>query len=208
MAEAQHKAWSVLQNRSINEDEEFVHIEGIASTPEVDRVGDVVEPLGAQFKTPMPLLLYHSHTAPVGNVTFAKPTAKGIPFKAVIPKVKESGVVQDRVNEAIHSLKYNLISAVSIGFRAVPGEVEQLKTGGLRFLKWVWFELSLVPVPAQPSAVIQLVKSLQNDAASAGKSAAAEPAAEPLGATKRGPVTLIERRRPHTIRVTPKRKIP
>lgn len=206
MSAAHYKAVALLQNRSINEDDDFVHIEGVATTPTPDRVGDVVEPMGAQFKTPMPLLLYHSHTAPVGNVTFAKPTSKGIPFKAAIPKVKEPGIVQDRVNEAIHSLKYNLINAVSIGFRAVPGEVEQLATGGLRFLKWVWFELSLVPVPAQPEALIQLVKSFRDGRASAGDIAAlAKPAADVLGAKNRGPVALIARRKPHTINVTPKR---
>lgn len=57
-------------------------VEGVASTPTADRMGDVVEPMGAKFQTPMPLLWQHEHDKPVGHVTFAKPTKAGIPFKA------------------------------------------------------------------------------------------------------------------------------
>lgn len=158
------RAYSVLCEKAFSEDEDFVYVEGLASTPAVDRVGDIVEPMGAKFKTPMPLLLNHNHNLPVGQVTFAKPTAKGIPFKAQIPRVKEEGVVKQRVDEAIHSLKYGLISAVSIGFKAVDGAVERLKSGGLRFKEWEWFELSLVPIPAQPEALITAIKSMDSPA--------------------------------------------
>jgi hypothetical protein len=44
-------------------------------------MGDVVEPMGAQFKNPMPLLWQHD-SQPVGQVTFGKPTKDGIPFEA------------------------------------------------------------------------------------------------------------------------------
>lgn len=76
------RAYSILEVKDMKEDGEFVTIEGIASTPTPDRMGDVVDPMGAQFKTPMPLLWQHQSAAPVGNVTFAKPTKKGIPFVA------------------------------------------------------------------------------------------------------------------------------
>lgn len=156
------RAYSVLGEKAISEDDNFFYIEGIASTPTVDRMGDIVEPLGARFKTPMPLIMQHDHTMPVGNVTFAKATAAGIPFKASLPKVKEEGRLQDRVNEAIHSLQYGLISAVSIGFSAVEGQIERLKSGGLRFMEWEWYELSLVTVPANSQAVITAVKSIDH----------------------------------------------
>lgn len=119
-------------------------------------------PMGARFKIPMPLLLYHKSDKPVGRVEFAKPTKEGIPFRATLPNVVEPGVVQDRVNEAYHSLKYLLIGAVSIGFRALEGGVELLKSGGLQFNEWEWLELSLVSIPAQPDAVIQSFKSLDS----------------------------------------------
>jgi HK97 family phage prohead protease len=153
-----NRAYSILTEKSIKEDDDFVRIEGIATTPSPDRVDDIVDPLGAEFVLPMKLLLHHEHTQPVGNMIFAKPTAKGTPFKAEIPRVKEPGKVKDRVDEAIHSLKYNLISAVSIGFR--PLEIEHLKSGGIKFTRWLWYELSLVTIPANAEAVIHTVKSL------------------------------------------------
>jgi len=167
------RAYSVLSEKAVTEDADFVYIEGVATTPTPDRVDDVVEPMGARFQTPMKLLLNHDHHQPVGNVTFAKPTAKGIPFRAELPVIREAGRLKDRVDEAIHSLKYGLISAVSIGFRPVAGETERLKSGGIRFKVWDWFELSLVAIPAQSEAIITAIKSIdQRQPAATGKKAA------------------------------------
>lgn len=156
-----HRAYSILDVKNVSEDDEFVFIEGIASTPTTDRMGDVVEPLGAQFKTPMPLLWQHRHAEPVGHVTFATPTKTGIPFKARLPRIAEAGRLKDRVDEAIHSLRYKLIAAVSIGFAPIEGAMEVMKTGGLRFKQWEWLELSLVTIPANAEAVITSVKSAE-----------------------------------------------
>lgn len=152
------KAYSVINVKDVDEEKRV--IEGIASTPTVDRMGDIVEPMGAKFALPMPLLLYHSNQLPVGNVTFAKPNKNGIPFRAEIPRVTEPGTVKDRVDEAWHSLKYKLIGAVSIGFQAVRDAVEMLDDGGLLFKEWEWLELSLVTVPANPDARLTGVKSI------------------------------------------------
>jgi HK97 family phage prohead protease len=156
----ERRAYSLLTEKAVTEDADFVYIEGIATTPSVDRVGDVVVPTGARFKTPMPLLLQHDHHQPVGNMTFAKATADGIPFKARLPIIREAGRLKDRVDEAIQSVKYGLITAVSIGFMPVADKVERLKNGGLKFLEWDWHELSLVTIPAQSEAIITAIKSL------------------------------------------------
>jgi uncharacterized protein len=155
-----HRAYSLLNVKGVSDNKSVVIVEGVASTPKPDRERDIVEPLGARFETPMPFMLHHDSRLPVGNVTFARPTSTGIPFQAELPIVKEAGIVQDRVNEAIHSLKYKLIGCVSIGFAAVEGAVERLKSGGLRFMEWQWLELSLVTVPANPDAVITGIKSI------------------------------------------------
>lgn len=198
------RAYSILTTKAVTEDAEFVYIEGIASTPTVDRVGDIVEPMGAQFSTPMPLILQHDHLLPVGNVTFAQPTPAGIPFKARLPIVKELGRVKDRVDEAIHSLRYELISAVSIGFLPVAGQVERIKGGGLRIKKWIWTELSLVTVPAQSEAVITAIKSIDSKHLPPSSGHIAEAAVdgqEPPGvsgkpsAASRGAVRLIPRKK-------------
>lgn len=152
------RAFTLLTVKSI--DEEKRTISGVASTPSPDRVGDVVEPLGARFKMPMPLLLYHESNRPVGTVDFAQSTKTGIPFRASLPVVKEPGIIQDRVNEAWHSLKYGLVGAVSIGFKPLANAVEILKDGGLRYKEWEWLELSLCAVPANPEALINSFKSM------------------------------------------------
>lgn len=77
--------------------------------------------------------------------------------------MKEPGVVRDRVTEAIHSIKYGLISAVSIGFRALEDGVERLKSGGLKFNKWEMIELSLTPTPMQTEAIFSIAKSLRDN---------------------------------------------
>lgn len=180
----QGKAYSLLTIKEVNEEQRIIR--GIASTPTPDRMDDIVVPEGAKFKTPMPLLLFHKHDKPVGNVTFAEPNQDGIPFEASIPKVSEPGTIKDRVDEAWHSVKYNLIAAVSIGFRAMNDGIEALKTGGLKFNEWEWLELSLVSVPAQPEAVITGIKSIDKELLSAAEkrpeeSAASEPAASGRG---------------------------
>lgn len=193
------RAYSILQVKDLREEDGFVRIRGIASTPTVDRVGDVVEPMGAKFKTPMPLLWQHRHDAPVGNVTFAQPTKKGIPFEAELPIIKETGTLKDRVDEAIQSMKYGLVAAVSIGFSAVKDKVERLADGGLKFNEWNWHELSLVTIPANADAVITAIKSADQLAlASAGiPREVAQPAADDSGHTKRrhsGAVKIIPRK--------------
>lgn len=150
------RAYSVLDVRSISDEERV--IEGIASTPAPDRMGDVVEPMGAKFALPMPLLWQHNAMAPVGTVEFAKPTKSGIPFRARLAKVAEPGALRDRVDEAWQSIKANLVRAVSIGFRSLEHEV--MADGGYRFKSWEWLELSLVTIPANAEANITTIKSI------------------------------------------------
>lgn len=163
-----NRAYSVLNIRTVNEDERL--IEGIASTPSADRMDDVVEPMGAKFALPMPLLWQHNANMPVGHVEFAEPTEKGIPFKARIVKIDEPGTLKDRTDEAWQSVKLGLVRAVSIGFRSLSYEI--MKTGGLRFTEWEWLELSLVTIPANADATINNIKSIDNQQrAASGKSA-------------------------------------
>lgn len=154
------RAYSVLSCKAMTEDDEYVYVEGMASTPTPDRMNDSVDPMGAKFKTPMPLLWQHAHDKPIGQMTFAKASREGIPFKAQIPKIREEGKLKERVDEAIHSLKYKLISAVSIGFSVMKDGYEQRDDGGWNIKSWEWLELSLVTIPANAEAIITAVKSV------------------------------------------------
>jgi HK97 family phage major capsid protein len=164
-----HRAYGLLTVKSVTEAGGQTVITGTASTPETDRMGDIVEPMGAKFRLPMPLLWQHeSKEAAVGRVEFAEATRSGIPFRAVLPHIAEAGELKKRVDLAIHSLKYGLVRAVSIGFHTVAGAVEALKSGGLRFKEWEWVELSLVNIPANREATIETVRSVVRSLAASG----------------------------------------
>ena len=138
-------------------DEESRTIEGWASTPDEDRMGDIVVPTGAKYELPMPFLLDHDHERAVGEVDSVEITDKGIKFKAHIKTIAEPGAVKDLCDSAWSLVKNGLRRAVSIGFR--PLEMEALPTGGLKFSSWEWYELSAVSVPAQANARITGAKS-------------------------------------------------
>jgi HK97 family phage major capsid protein/HK97 family phage prohead protease len=144
-------------------------IEGIASTPSVDRVGDIVEPKGAEFKLPIPLLFMHQHTKPIGEVLSAKVTDAGISIRAQIAKDVPVAFIQ----EAWELIKGGLIKGLSIGFK--PKETADIEgSWGQRFTKWEWLELSAVTVPANQDASITALKSI-DDAARAASGAVSKP---------------------------------
>ena len=158
------RAYALLEIKAVDTARRIVT--GTATTPLPDRLGDIIEPLGVQFTNPLPLLLYHDAQKPIGRVTFDAPTAKGITFSATLPAVTEPGTLKDRVDEAWQSLKAGLLTGVSIGFRAL--EHAFLKEGGVHFLKTEVLELSLVAIPANASATIHTIKSLDGSHAASG----------------------------------------
>jgi Escherichia/Staphylococcus phage prohead protease len=150
-----NRVFVALEIKALDEDARI--LEGWATTIDEDRMGDIVVPRGAKFELPMPFLLDHDHRQVVGEVNRAEVTDKGIKFTAQIKKIAEPGEVKDLCDKAWQLVKNGLRRAVSIGFR--PLEMEGLKTGGLKFTSWEWYELSAVGVPAQANAVITGTKS-------------------------------------------------
>lgn len=155
------RAYSILNVKSVDEEQRILR--GVATTPSVDRVGDVIEPRGVRFKNPAPLLWMHRNDQPVGTVKFDKPTDDGVTFEAHIPQIKEAGTLKDRLDEAWQSVKERLVTAVSIGFRVLDDAVEPIKGGGLRFQKIEVLELSLVAIPANADAKISVIKSIDDE---------------------------------------------
>jgi HK97 family phage prohead protease len=153
-------------------DDEQRRIEGWASTPEVDRMGDIVLPKGAEYELPIPFLLDHDHKQVVGEVDKVQVTDKGIRFWAQIKKIAEDGEAKSLCDKAWSYIKHGLRKAVSIGFR--PLDFDVLPNGGLKFTSWEWYELSAVGIPAQPGAVITGTKSY-----SLGEGFVAEDPADP-----------------------------
>lgn len=153
-----NRAYSLMQVKAVNEDSR--EITGIASTPEPDRYGDIVDPAGVKFTLPLPLLWQHWHDEPIGQVTEAKVTDAGIEIKAklVKPGADMPSQLVARLDEAWASIKTGLVRGLSIGFK--PIEYSFIDDGGIRFISWEWYELSAVTVPANGDCSIQSVKSI------------------------------------------------
>ena len=190
----QNRAYAILDVKSVDETERTLR--GVATTPAVDRVGDVIDPLGVKFENPMPFLWQHFHDAPIGTVEFEAPTDKGVNFIAKLPRIAEAGTLRDRIEEAWQSIKAGLVRAVSIGFR--PLEYAFIDGGGIRYNEIEVYELSAVTIPANSEALITSVKSIDAalrkaagvpdpeipaipEAAASGKSSRVVRLADPVG---------------------------
>lgn len=152
----QNRAYSILSVKSLDEDLRI--ITGIATTPTVDRVGDIVDPLGMKFTNPLAFLWQHKSDKPIGTVVFDPPTKEGITFRAEIARCDEPGTLKDRLDEAWLSIKLGLVRAVSIGFRAL--EYSYMEAGGVRYTETECYELSAVTIPANSDALITEIKTI------------------------------------------------
>jgi HK97 family phage major capsid protein/HK97 family phage prohead protease len=146
-------AYSLLTVKSLTP--EGRRFSGIASTPELDRQGESLDPAGVTFRESLPLLWHHDPRQPIGRVTLTA-TPEGILFDATIPDVLEPGTFKTRCDEAWHSIKAGVLTGVSLGLRILERQAR-------RITKSEVCELSLVTIPANASASILLVKSLATE---------------------------------------------
>ena len=150
-----NRGYSLFEVKAVSETDGKRIFSGWATTPDTDRVNDVIDPLGVKFTNPVQLLRQHNHDEPVGIVVFKKPTSKGIEFTAEIPVVEEPGVFKDLCDRTWHEIKYKAVRAVSIGFRSIKAAWKD--DGGIDFQETEVYELSTVSVPANASALITAV---------------------------------------------------
>lgn len=173
------RLFGTLELRATND--ELREFEGIANTSSEDDHGTIVEPSGAKFKLPIPLLWQHDQRTPVGEIYEATLAGDAWYVKGRIAKVKEPGKVKDATDEAWHSIKYKLVRGLSIGFIA-------LKEKGKKFIEWAWRELSLVTIPSNQDANIVSVRA--SYLAASGETQA--PASRALNNNLRPKMTILE----------------
>ncbi|ELA08743.1 peptidase U35, phage prohead HK97 [Moraxella macacae 0408225] len=154
-------AYSTLTIKSVTDTDDERIITGMATTPSLDRDDDILEPQGAKFALPIPLLFHHNHSQPIGEVTHAVVTDKGIQITAKIAKITDDGKLKERIDEAWHSIKNGLLKGLSVGFKIK--EYSYLENSyGLHITQWEWYELSVVTVPANSYARIASVKQIKD----------------------------------------------
>lgn len=153
----QLRAHALIELKAIDEGKRT--FTGVASTITVDRMGDIVEPQGAEFKLPLPLLWQHDKNQPIGWIRKAKVFKDHIEVQGEVANIAEPPSLKDELDKIWAKLKAQLVRGLSIGF--VPKEWNEIKgTWGLRFTKWDWIELSAVTIPANSEANIQVIRSL------------------------------------------------
>ena len=191
------RSWATVEIRSVDKSKRA--IEGVASTPSLDRTNWIVEPLGVEFRNPVPLLWQHDAKLPVGIARLDKPTKSGVTFSATIPKIEQAGTLKDRTDEAWQMIEAGLVRGVSIGFKPIETEFDEVDDEfAVRFKRSEVLELSLVTVPANAEATITAIRSI--DAASQARTgngdargkAAPAATAQPVMRIRQMPIPLNE----------------
>lgn len=151
------RAYSLFEVKAV--DDERRVITGVATTPTPDRMEDIVVSEGAEYTLPIPFLWQHDSRQPIGHVTKAKVTSKGIEVEVQVEKTDEPGPVKDRLDGAWQDIKLRLVRGLSIGFK--PMETAEIQgSWGVKFIRWLWLELSAVTIAANGDCSIQNIKSI------------------------------------------------
>jgi len=137
-------------------DPDFFFFEGLASTfGNVDRDGDIIKQGAfdiAEIRSESPPLLWvHDMSEPIGIFISFEVTPEGLFVKGKLPKSDD--LVRGRV---IPQMKIGSLKAMSIGFSII----DQIMEAGRRIIeKLKLWEISLVPIPANPLAVVTGMKT-------------------------------------------------
>jgi HK97 family phage major capsid protein/HK97 family phage prohead protease len=160
MNQPMKRAYAVLEIKSATDGTGVKRtFRGIASTPTPDRSADIVVPKGAKFKMPLPLLWQHDSGDPIGWITRAKVTDKGIEVEGEVAEIADDGPLKQRLATAWQYLKSGLVRGLSIGFNPIKYSFIEA-TGGIQFDEWEWLELSGVTIAANQEATITTIKSI------------------------------------------------
>ena len=123
----------------------------IASDSTPDRMGDVLDPNGCDlrnyYKNPV-VLAQHDSNQPIARCSDIAVRGEQVVATIEFPPAGTS----DRCDEYLALLKAGILGAVSVGF--LPIEYKPRQDGGFLFTKWELLELSVVSVPANPSALV------------------------------------------------------
>lgn len=141
--------------KAVKMEGETLKIRGMASTKDVDRAGDIMDPecwtkggLTNYEKNPI-LLFNHDYNRPVGKTTSLKVTDSGLEIEAEIsgadPKIKAL-------------IEMGVLKTFSVGFGIKDADYMR-ESGGLHIKDVELYEVSVVSVPCNQDAVFDVVKS-------------------------------------------------
>lgn len=129
-------------------------IEGYASTKDIDRTGEVVEPsafadaLDEYMQNPV-LTYMHDWSNPIGKVVEAKIDDNGLWVKAFISSA---------AGRVIQLIQEGILKALSIGYEVLD---EKVVEGINHLLKVKLYEIAVVSIPANQRALFSVAKALE-----------------------------------------------
>jgi HK97 family phage prohead protease len=128
----------------------------LISTASVDRDGDTMDPKGwdlAAYKKNPTVLWSHDYSSlPVAKAISIEQTDQGLAAVAEFP-AKGIHAFADTVYEL---LKGGFLGAASVGFRPVEHTKATDRDRGINYSKQELLEWSIVPIPANPEALVQM----------------------------------------------------
>lgn len=144
-------------NKSLDTETGDWIIEGIASTPDIDRESDIVaenavtDALKSYKK--MPVLRYQ-HKDPIGKVLKMEYTPEGLYIKAKISNTPETKGIWQLIKDGV-------VRGLSIAGKIVKATKKKNKKGKeIRTIeKMELHEISVVDIPANPNSVLNVVKA-------------------------------------------------
>lgn len=151
----------VLQFKQENVDVEARAVEGYASTPDVDREGEIILPQAFQATLPRYLqnpIVTWSHEwweMPIGKTVRAEVRPEGLWVRIEFGR-------SARAEEVWQAVQDGLVRSLSVGFDGEYGrDWGYYDKDGV----WVWtkvelYEIAVVPLPANPYATFQVAKGL------------------------------------------------
>ena len=139
-------------------DDGGLDIKGSASTNALDRAGDIIEP-GAWTKGGLdnyknnPILLFnHNYDRPIGRAKELGVSENGLDITARISK--SAGDIKDLIKDGV-------LGAFSVGFKVKDADYND-ETDGYKIKDAELFEVSVVSVPCNQTAVFSLAKSFDS----------------------------------------------
>lgn len=146
--------------KELEDEKKFIEIEGYASTKDIDRYGDVVEPTAFDetmelfMKNPV-LLLQHDHNKRIGDVTEYEIDSNGLYIKADVKYTAGD-------DELFEKIEGKSLKGFSIGWRILEAEWLEGSDGDYLFVvkKLDLVEISVVNVPANPYTLMKSIEDL------------------------------------------------
>ncbi len=148
--------------KTLGEDEDgSIKISGLASTNALDRTGDVINHDAwiksnglDNFKSNPIILFNHDYNRPIGRATSMEVGEQGLEVGAKISK--SAGEIKDLIKDGV-------LGAFSVGFRVKDADYNN-ETDGYKIKDAELFEVSVVSVPANQTAMFSIAKSFDSAA--------------------------------------------